>query len=84
MEVTRMASNATHYNNLTPAQPLDKKTLNKMVWPWCMIQKLHRQLSPPKGDTIMVERFARFSLAISEISRCWHKLAAEEMAPLRP
>ncbi len=28
----------------------------------------------------MVERFARFSLAISEISRCWHKLAAEEMA----
>lgn len=32
MEVTRMASNATHYNNLTPAQPLDKKTLNKMVW----------------------------------------------------
>ena len=27
-----MASNATHYNNLTPAQPLDKKTLNKMVW----------------------------------------------------
>ena len=32
MEVTKMASNATHYNNLTPAQPLDKKTLNKMVW----------------------------------------------------
>lgn len=28
-EVTRMASN---YRNLTPAQPLDKKTLNKMVW----------------------------------------------------
>ncbi len=27
-----MASNATQYNNLTPAQPLDKKTLNKMVW----------------------------------------------------
>lgn len=27
-----MASNATHYNDLTPAQPLDKKTLNKMVW----------------------------------------------------
>lgn len=27
-----MASNATHYNNLKPAQPLDKKTLNKMVW----------------------------------------------------
>ncbi len=32
MEVKRMASNATQYNNLTPAQPLDKKTLNKMVW----------------------------------------------------
>ena len=28
----------------------------------------------------MLERFARFSLAISEIDRCWHKLAAEEMA----
>lgn len=32
MEVTKMASNARQYNNLTPAQPLDKKTLNKMVW----------------------------------------------------
>ena len=32
MEVTKMASNATQYNNLTPAQPLDKKTLNRMVW----------------------------------------------------
>ncbi|MBQ9843677.1 MAG: MarR family transcriptional regulator [Oscillospiraceae bacterium] len=28
----------------------------------------------------MIDRFARFSLAISEIDRCWHKLAAEEMA----
>ena len=28
----------------------------------------------------MLNRFARFSLAISEIDRCWHKLAAEEMA----
>lgn len=27
-----MASNATQYNNLTPAKPLDQKTLNKMVW----------------------------------------------------
>lgn len=27
-----MAFDATHYNNLTPAQPLDKKTLNKMVF----------------------------------------------------
>ena len=26
-----MASNATQYNNLTPAKPLDKKTLNRMV-----------------------------------------------------
>ena len=25
-------------------------------------------------------RFERFSLAIFEISRCWHKLAADEMA----
>ena len=28
----------------------------------------------------MLNRFARFSLAISEIDRCCHKLAAEEMA----
>lgn len=28
----------------------------------------------------MIERFARFSYAISEISRCWHKIAGEEMA----
>ena len=28
----------------------------------------------------MLDRFARFSLAISNIHRCWHKLAAEEMA----
>jgi len=27
----------------------------------------------------MIERFERFSLAISEISRYWHKLAADEM-----
>ena len=28
----------------------------------------------------MVDRFERFSYALFEISRCWHKLAAEEMA----
>ena len=28
----------------------------------------------------MLDRFSRFSLAIAEIDRCWHKLAAEEMA----
>ena len=28
----------------------------------------------------MLNRFARFSLAISEIDRCWHKLAADAMA----
>lgn len=27
----------------------------------------------------MVERFERFSYSIAEISRCWHKLAGEEM-----
>lgn len=27
----------------------------------------------------MIERFERFSLAIAEISRCWHKLAGEGM-----
>ena len=28
----------------------------------------------------MLNRFERFSLAIAEVDRCWHKLAAEEMA----
>lgn len=28
----------------------------------------------------MVERFQRFSLSLFEISRCWHKLAAEELS----
>ena len=28
----------------------------------------------------MLNRFAKFSLSIAEIDRCWHKLAAEEMA----
>ena len=28
----------------------------------------------------MLTRFTRFSLAISQIDNCWHKLAAEEMA----
>lgn len=28
----------------------------------------------------MINRFERFSLAISEISRCWRKLATEELA----
>lgn len=28
----------------------------------------------------MLSRFTKFSLLISEIDRCWHKLAAEEMA----
>ena len=28
----------------------------------------------------MINRFEHFSLAISEISRCWRKLASEEMA----
>ena len=28
----------------------------------------------------MLDRFAKFSFLISEIDRCWHKLAAEEMA----
>ena len=28
----------------------------------------------------MLNRFARFSLAMSEIDRCWHKLATDAMA----
>ena len=28
----------------------------------------------------MLNRFSKFSFSISEIDRCWHKLAAEEMA----
>lgn len=27
----------------------------------------------------MVDRFQRFSFAINEITRCWHRIAAEEM-----
>ena len=27
----------------------------------------------------MIDRFERFSAAISDITRCWHKLAAQEM-----
>jgi DNA-binding MarR family transcriptional regulator len=29
----------------------------------------------------MLDRFAKFSYSVSEIHRCWHKLAAEELAP---
>lgn len=29
----------------------------------------------------MINRFERFSLALFEISRCWHKLTAAEMIP---
>lgn len=29
---------------------------------------------------MMLNRFHRFSYAISEISRCWHRIAADEMA----
>lgn len=28
----------------------------------------------------MIDRFEKFSYAIAEISRCWHKLTAEELA----
>ena len=28
----------------------------------------------------MLDRFEKFSLAIAEISRCWHKIAAEELS----
>lgn len=27
----------------------------------------------------MIDRFEKFSLAIAEINRCWHKIAAEEL-----
>lgn len=30
----------------------------------------------------MLDRFERFSYAIFEVTRCWHKLAAEVMEPL--
>jgi len=29
----------------------------------------------------MIDRFEKFSYAISEISRCWHRIAGEEMEP---
>ena len=28
----------------------------------------------------MIDRFERFSLAVAEINRCWHKIAGEELA----
>ena len=28
----------------------------------------------------MIDRFEKFSLAIAEINRCWHKIAAEELS----
>lgn len=31
------------------------------------------------ADALMIERFERFSYAISEISRYWHRLATDEM-----
>lgn len=33
-----------------------------------------------KGDREMIQRFERFTLAISELYRYWHKIAADEMA----
>lgn len=33
-----MASNTTNYRDLAPAKPLDKGTLNKMVWRSCFLQ----------------------------------------------
>ena len=38
MEVLVMASNTTNYRDLAPAKPLDKGTLNKMVWRSCFLQ----------------------------------------------
>ena len=38
MKVLVMASNTTNYRDLAPAKPLDKGTLNKMVWRSCFLQ----------------------------------------------
>ena len=43
------------------------------------MKKLKLQLLK-KGMCFMLERFERFSFAISEISRCWRKLASDELA----
>ena len=43
-------------------------------------RQLHRKAGAPGSG--MVERFERFSLALFEISRYWHKLAAEGVFPL--
>ena len=40
---------------------------------------ISQHLLKEKRGINMVERFERFSYAISEISRCWHKIAGEEM-----
>ena len=46
-----MASNATHYNNLTPAKPLDKATLNKMVFRSLNLQASFNYERLPAGCT---------------------------------
>ena len=44
------------------------------------IKKLKMQLVSERRIAPMLDRFERFSYAISEISRCWRKLASEELA----
>lgn len=48
-----------------------------------MMQKIELTtfVRPNRRSLKMIERFERFSLAIFEISRCWHRLAAKELAP---
>lgn len=43
------------------------------------VEGMSKITSKPLYDDGMVERFEKFSYAIMEISRCWHKLASDEM-----
>ena len=47
-----------------------------------MICYIHQQKTTfnTKGGQTVVERFEKFSYYLSELSRYWHKIAAEEMA----
>ena len=58
-------------------------TGNKLTFQlvFAIMIKLKSQLwNLRKEKYIMLDRFERFSFAISEISRCWRKLASEELA----
>ena len=46
---------------------------------WIIIQEVDYATSNWGKEGNMVDRFERFSVMLAEISRCWHKIATEEM-----